>query len=126
MLQLGPVLQFLGCQNHTWGIGVLVVSDAGDPPPALQVPAPTQVVAPVQMAVPGLSATAWRFDVDMRAITQSFNHLHWITFADGRTNMKLNHFGIRGGRDREGTFIFFTHHNTQVLSRLKLQGGIRL
>jgi len=77
MLQLGPVLQFLGCQNHTWGIGVLVVSDAGDPPPALQVPAPAQVVAPVQMAVPGLSATAWRFDVAVpqTAAVQTVNYL---------------------------------------------------
>ncbi len=63
MIQLGPVLKFLGCQDDTWGVSALVVTDVDDPPPVVKIPG---VAAPPAMALKRLSqsgATAWRFDI---------------------------------------------------------------
>ena len=63
MLRLGPILQFLGEQGGTWGVSVLVVTDAGVPEPVLAFPAGALASDPLGMPVPGLPMTAWRIDV---------------------------------------------------------------
>ena len=62
MQRLGPVIQFLGCQNGAWGLSVLVVADAADAPPALTVGSAGLTVTRSSAPVPGQSCTAWRFD----------------------------------------------------------------
>lgn len=68
MATLGPILQFLGNQNNTWGVSVLLLTAPGDPPPTLQFNAPAQAGPPSSGAVPGYAGTAWRIDI---AIAQS-------------------------------------------------------
>ncbi len=63
MQRLGPVVQFLGCQNGAWGVSVLVVADAADAPPSLTLSSPGLSVSRSSAAVPGQPCTAWRFDV---------------------------------------------------------------
>ncbi len=61
MVKLGPVLKFLGCQNDTWGVSALVVTDAADVAPALLL-AQTKVNA-VQLAqLPHTGSAVWRYD----------------------------------------------------------------
>ena len=66
MTRTGPILQFLGCQGGTWGISLLVISDAGDPQPVLRLNVPAELVSGTSGPVPGLPATAWRFDIAVR------------------------------------------------------------
>ena len=62
MVKLGPVLKFLGCQNDTWGVSALVVTDAADAVPVLAVAGlgPTQAVQLAHLAHTG--SAVWRFD----------------------------------------------------------------
>ena len=62
MPRLGPVLQFLGCQNGAWGVSALVVVDAADAPPTLAVGSSGLSVTRSSGPVPGQACTAWRFD----------------------------------------------------------------
>lgn len=62
----GPILQFLGCQNGVWGLSMLIVCDAADPQPALRLNLPAELVGGASGPVPGLAATAWRFDIAVR------------------------------------------------------------
>ena len=73
MQRLGPVLQFLGCQNQSWGVSALVVTDAADAPPALTPISPAVSVSRHAAPVPGLACTAWRFDfaVPQSAVPQT-------------------------------------------------------
>lgn len=66
MIRTGPILQFLGCLDGTWGISLLVISDAADPQPALRLNVPAELVSGTSGPVPGLPATAWRFDIAVR------------------------------------------------------------
>jgi hypothetical protein len=66
MIRTGPILQFLGCQEGTWGISLLVVCDAADAQPALRLNLPAELVNGASGPVPGLDATAWRFDIAIR------------------------------------------------------------
>jgi hypothetical protein len=60
MKRLGPVLQFLGCEQGQWRVSVLWVQDSGDAAPVLAASGrPVQVS---QASVPGSSCTAWRFE----------------------------------------------------------------
>ena len=63
MQTLGPILQFLGNQNHTWGVSLLLITAPGDPPPSLQLSPPAQAAPPLSGVVPGHAGTAWRFDI---------------------------------------------------------------
>ncbi len=63
MQTLGPILQFLGQQGSTWGVSVLVVTDATDPPPAMQFGAGAVLQPPLSVPVPGCAMRAWRVDV---------------------------------------------------------------
>ena len=62
MVKLGPILKFLGCQNDTWGVSALVVTDAADALPVLAVAGlgPTQAVQLAHLAHTG--SAVWRFD----------------------------------------------------------------
>ncbi|MBU4520066.1 MAG: hypothetical protein KJ677_11680, partial [Gammaproteobacteria bacterium] len=73
MNQTGPILQFLGCQDGVWGLSLLIVCDAADPQPGLTLHVPAELVGGWHGPVPGLDATAWRFDIAVRqtAATQS-------------------------------------------------------
>ena len=62
----GPILQFLGCQGGVWGLSVLIVCDAADPQPDLRLNVPAELVTGASGPVPGLDATAWRFDIAVR------------------------------------------------------------
>jgi phosphodiesterase/alkaline phosphatase D-like protein len=66
MIRTGPILQFLGCQGGTWGISLLIISDATDPQPDLRLNVPAELVNGASGPVPGLDATAWRFDIAVR------------------------------------------------------------
>ncbi len=62
MVKLGPVLKFLGCQNDTWGVSALVVTDAADAAPVLAVAGQGPTLA-VQLAqLPHSGSAVWRFD----------------------------------------------------------------
>jgi hypothetical protein len=63
MQTLGPILQFLGNEQHTWGVSLLLITAAGDPPPTLQLDAPAVAGPPISSALPGHPGTAWRFDI---------------------------------------------------------------
>lgn len=62
MQRLGPLLQFLGCRNHQWGISALVVTDDLDAAPNLSFTTAALPFARTSIAVPGQPFTAWRFD----------------------------------------------------------------
>ncbi len=64
MIKLGPVLQFLGCENSAWGISALIVADEADDPPALfyTVAGTRKAASGWWVPVAGLSCKAWRFD----------------------------------------------------------------
>ena len=62
MQRLGPVLQFLGCQNGQWGISVLVVVDLSDPPPLLITGSANLTITLNSAPVAGQDCTAYRFD----------------------------------------------------------------
>ena len=62
----GPILQFLGCQDGVWGLSLMIVCDAADPQPALRLNVPAELVNGASGPVPGLQATAWRFDIAVR------------------------------------------------------------
>jgi phosphodiesterase/alkaline phosphatase D-like protein len=72
----GPILQFLGCQDGVWGLSLMVVCEAGDPQPALRLNVPAELVRGASGPVPGLDATAWRFDIAVRqtAATQRIGY----------------------------------------------------
>ncbi|GAA6143639.1 alkaline phosphatase D family protein [Hydrogenophaga sp. 5NK40-0174] len=75
--RLGPLLQFLGCQNNEWGISVLVITGPSDPPPSLHcASSAVHVQPPLAGPVPGTQDTAWRFDlaVSMGIQTQRINY----------------------------------------------------
>ncbi len=60
MKRLGPVLQFLGCDQGQWRVSALWVQDSADAAPVL-----TAGGRPVQLSqapVPGSACTAWRFE----------------------------------------------------------------
>ncbi|AOW15663.1 hypothetical protein LPB72_01415 [Hydrogenophaga crassostreae] len=63
MQTLGPILQFLGNENHTWGVSLLLIAAPGDPPPTLQLDPPAQAGPPTSSVVPGHPGVAWRFDI---------------------------------------------------------------
>ena len=62
MQRLGPVLQFLGCRTHQWGVSALVVTDAADAEPSISFNAAALPATRTSIAVPGQPCTAWRFD----------------------------------------------------------------
>ena len=63
MKKLGPVLQFLGCEQDRWRVSALWVQDRADAPPACVAGAlPVQVT---QAPVPGTACTAWRFEISV-------------------------------------------------------------
>lgn len=62
----GPILQFLGCQDGVWGLSLMMVCSATDPQPALRLNVPAELVNGASGPVPGLDATAWRFDIAVR------------------------------------------------------------
>jgi hypothetical protein len=74
MIKLGPVLQFLGCENGTWGVSALVVTDETDPAPKLFYAPGGKATGAAGFSVPvaGLSCKAWRFDfaVPLTALPQ--------------------------------------------------------
>jgi hypothetical protein len=72
MATLGPILQFLGNQNDTWGVSLLLTTTTGETPPAIQLSAPAQASPPVSSPIPGHSDTAWRIDI---AVPQAANEL---------------------------------------------------
>jgi PhoD related phosphatase len=66
MLKLGPVLQFLGCHDHVWGVSALVVTS--ESPPTIDASFRASNGKPLatthhRIAVPGLPCIAWRFDI---------------------------------------------------------------
>jgi PhoD related phosphatase len=61
MVKLGPILKFLGCQNNTWGVSALVVTDAADAAPALVVQGSACSAMALQQ-LPHSSSAVWRFD----------------------------------------------------------------
>ena len=71
MQRLGPILQFLGNQDNTWGVSVLVVMDASDAAPSLTFSAATAVVNRTSCLVPGHAMTAWRFDFALPQTAQN-------------------------------------------------------
>jgi PhoD related phosphatase len=64
MIKLGPVLQFLGCENGAWGVSALVVADETDDAPTFFYTAGGVRKAATGWWVPvaGLACKAWRFD----------------------------------------------------------------
>lgn len=66
MILTGPILQFLGCQGGVWGVSLLIVCDMGDAQPALRLKVPAELVGGWSGPVPGLAATAWRFDIAVK------------------------------------------------------------
>ena len=67
MQRLGPVLQFLGCQQskrgiREWGISVLVVVDLSDAPPTLITSSANIKVTRNSAPLAGQDCTAFRFD----------------------------------------------------------------
>ena len=66
MTLTGPILQFLGCQNGVWGLSLMIVCSSADPQPALRLNVPAELVNGASGPVPGLDATAWRFDIAVR------------------------------------------------------------
>ena len=62
MQRVGPILQFLGCQDNVWGISILVVTDAGDAQPDLGFARAALATTCSSAPVPGLPCIAWRFD----------------------------------------------------------------
>ena len=66
MNQTGPILQFLGCQDGVWGLSLMIVCDTADPQPGLTLHVPAELVGGWSGPVPGLDATAWRFDIAVR------------------------------------------------------------
>ncbi|MDP3702663.1 MAG: alkaline phosphatase D family protein [Hylemonella sp.] len=60
MKRLGPVLQFLGCDQGQWRVSVLWVQDGTDAAPVLS--AGGRPVQAMQAPVPGSRCTAWRFE----------------------------------------------------------------
>lgn len=76
MNQTGPILQFLGCQNGVWGLSLLIICDAADPQPPLTLKGPAELTNGVSGPVPGLAATAWRFDIAVRqtSLPQRFDY----------------------------------------------------
>ena len=65
----GPILQFLGCQDGVWGLSLMMVCSSADPQPALRLNVPAELVNGASGPVPGLDATAWRFDIAVRQTT---------------------------------------------------------
>jgi hypothetical protein len=76
MVLTGPILQFLGCHDGTWGLSLLVLCPAGEPQPALRLNVPAELVSGWSGPVPGLDATAWRFDLVVRqtAVAQTIGY----------------------------------------------------
>ncbi len=69
---LGPLLQFLGCQNDEWGVSVLIVKSKGDAPPQLvSTTSGVHVLDAVEATVPGVEATAWRIDLCVELKSQA-------------------------------------------------------
>ncbi|WP_374408324.1 alkaline phosphatase D family protein [Hydrogenophaga sp.] len=66
MILTGPILQFLGCQDGVWGLSLLIVCEAADPQPDLRLTGAAELVNGASGPVPGLAATAWRFDIAVR------------------------------------------------------------
>lgn len=63
MKKLGPILQFLGCEQDRWRVSALWVQDRAGAPPACVVGGlPVQVT---QAPVPGTDCTAWRFEISV-------------------------------------------------------------
>ena len=62
----GPILQFLGCQGGVWGLSLMMICSSSDPQPALRLNVPAELVNGASGPVPGLDATAWRFDIAVR------------------------------------------------------------
>jgi hypothetical protein len=62
MVKLGPILKFLGCQNDTWGLSALVVTDVGDAAPVLAVPGQAAPAATALQQLPHTGSAVWRFD----------------------------------------------------------------
>ncbi len=60
MKRLGPVLQFIGCDQGQWRVSALWVQDSADVPPEFTVAG--RPVPGCQAPVPGLDCTAWRFE----------------------------------------------------------------
>lgn len=66
MVKLGPILKFLGCQDNTWGVSALVVTDVGDAAPVLDI---RDNGTPAALALQTLSHTSsqvWRFDFGIK------------------------------------------------------------
>ncbi|MEZ5700762.1 MAG: hypothetical protein R3E42_00435 [Burkholderiaceae bacterium] len=87
MASLGPILQFLGNQNHTWGVSLLLTTAPGEAPPMLQLSAPAQASPPVSCPIPGHTGTAWRIDI---AVPQAANDLA----IDYKINGTANRFHV--------------------------------
>jgi PhoD related phosphatase len=72
MVKLGPVLKFLGCQDDTWGISAMVVTDAADAAPLLTVAGQPKPAAIALQQLPHSASAVWRFDfaVPQKAVAQ--------------------------------------------------------
>jgi PhoD related phosphatase len=62
MVKLGPVLKFLGCQDDTWGVSAMVVTDATDAAPVLTVAGQAKPAAIALQQLPHTASAVWRFD----------------------------------------------------------------
>ncbi|HEY9096733.1 MAG TPA: alkaline phosphatase D family protein [Hydrogenophaga sp.] len=83
MARLGPILQFLGNQNHTWGVSLLLNTAPGEAPPTIQLGAPAQASPPVSCPIPGHTDTAWRIDI---AVPQAASELTIDYQVKGKAN----------------------------------------
>ena len=86
MQRLGPVLQFLGSQGNTWGVSVLVVTDALDAAPSLIFSTAASTVNQVSCPVPGHAMTAWRFDFAVPQTAQN----QVVAYTVGGQNLSFN------------------------------------
>ena len=72
MVKLGPVLKFLGCENNSWNISVMVVTDASDSPPSL-IFSNKAIAAPIKLAdLNNTKAAVWRWEckISLKAAPQ--------------------------------------------------------
>jgi PhoD related phosphatase len=62
MVKLGPILKFLGCQNDTWGVSALVVTDAADAAPEVAIVGQRKPAAVLLAQLQHTGSAVWRFD----------------------------------------------------------------
>lgn len=77
MVKLGPILKFLGCQDDTWGVSALVVTDLVDAPPLLKLSGQPDPQAIKLRDMGHTSSSVWRFDfaVIQNATAQNVQYL---------------------------------------------------